>query len=351
MAEDTALMGGSMNVAAIEPFSYPVGETNHAMKVSVVIPTFHRPRDLGTCLDSILAQTLLPWEVLVVDNGADAASEALIYQRQRSFAATSIQLRYLLNARQNSLTAARNLGVKQTTGEIVMFLDDDVILDSDYVREIVRVYDLEPNALGVQGFLVHEPRPMRDFFFRLFYWNYLERNKCRVLPSITATYPLELDRARPCECLSGANHSFRRTVFNEFQYDERLIKYSDGEDLELTYRVFSRYPGSLFITPSAKLVHNTSMQARASGKELVYMREVYGLYLFFKLFSPTLKNKLKYVWSRVGRLAFSLTRLVLGRPSGSMVELQYLVGAYCLCLRHAVEIKYGELAFFNETLE
>lgn len=320
------------------------------MKVSVVIPTYKRPYALSACLDSLLTQTILPLEVTVVDNSSEKASEVLVRQYENAFGSRGIGLRYVRNG-QNSLTAARNLGVKLSQGDIVLFLDDDVILDADYIEEILKVYEANPNALGVQGYIVSEQsRLVHDFFSRLFFWYRFERHRCRVLPSVSATYPGKLDKVISCQWLSGANHSYRRYIFDEFQYDERLIKYSEGEDLELSYRIFKRYPGSLFITPFARISHNTSMEGRALVRELVYMREVYGLYLFFKLFNPTLKNKLIYLWSRIGRLVLTLARAVVKRPSGIMAELRHLLGAYYLCLRHLEEIKAGDLEFFNRSL-
>jgi GT2 family glycosyltransferase len=320
------------------------------LKVSVVIPTYNRPHDLSACFDSLLTQTILPLEVAVVDNGTEMASKALVDEREKEFADRGIALRYVRNDR-NSLTAARNVGSRLSSGDIVLFLDDDVILDRDYIQEIIRVYEMNPNALGVQGYMAHEEgRGMRDFFHRLFFWYHLERDRCRVLPSVSATYPLSLGKVIECQWLSGANQSYRRGILEEFQYDERLLKYAEGEDLEFSYRVFKKYPGSLFITPFARLIHNTSMQGRALGRELVYMREVYGLYLFFKLFDPGLKSKLIYLWSRIGRLVLTLARAGLKRPPGISAELRYLLGAYYLCLRHLREVKGGDLEFFNRTL-
>lgn len=320
------------------------------MKVSVIIPTYNRPQDLSACLNSVLVQTLLPFEVIIVDNSIEKASEALVRQREGDFAAQGVALRYFRNYR-NSLTAARNLAIRLSQGNIILFLDDDVILETDYIREIIKVYKTNSNALGVQGYIdSKENRGVHDFLHRFFFWHHLERDSCQVLASVSATYPLGLDKVIACECLSGANHSYHRFVFEEFQYDERLIKYSDGEDLELSYRIFKRYPGSLFITPFARLVHNTSMEGRAIGKELVYMREVYGLYLFFKLFDLTLKNILIYLWSRIGRLILTLARAVVKRPPGIMAELRYLVGAYYMCISHIKKIKLGDLEFFNSTL-
>ena len=320
------------------------------MRISVVIATYNRPHDLEMCLDSVLAQTVLPLEILIVDNDLGNPVDGLVRERRPDFADRGAVLRYLPSSK-NSLTAARNLGGKQTSGDIVLFLDDDVVLDKDYIHEILGVYAANPNILGVQGYIVpDQAQRMRNSVYRLFYWYHLERNRCRALPSVSATYPLALDGVMPCEWLSGANHSYRRSVLDEFDYDEQLIKYSDGEDLKFSYRVFCRYPGSLFITPFAKLVHNTSIEGRALGRELVYMQEIYGLYLFFKLFAPTLKNRLIYLWSRVGRLILILVSAMIKQTPGSIAELRHRVSAYYICLRRSGEIKRGDLEFFNSTL-
>ena len=93
------------------------------------------------------------------------------------------------------------------------------------------------------------------------------------------------------------------------------------------------------------------MESRTLGREPVYMREVYGLYLFYKLFKPTFKNILIYLWSRVGRFMITFGRIVFKQPAGGLAELWHLVGGYHFCLRHIRELKHGDLNFFNKTLK
>lgn len=320
------------------------------MNVSAIIPTYNRNRDLGDCLNSLFAQTESVAEIIIVDNSKDSVAEPLAKEFMKKFAEINCQLVYVGN-NINSLTVARNLGARKASGDIVLFLDDDVILDKDYVRELLEVFKNNTNALGVQGYINPGLTDLtRNRLFRLFYWYHLEDNKSRVLPSVSATYPLKLDRVIECQWLSGANHSYRRIVLEEFQYDENLMKYSDGEDLDFSYRVYKKYPGSLFMTPAAKLVHNTSMSGRALGKELVYMQEIYGLYLFCKLFDATPKNVLIYFWSRIGRFFITLLKMIAKRYPGSWHELKHLVGAYVACLNNKADIKEGRLGFFNITL-
>jgi GT2 family glycosyltransferase len=321
------------------------------LKVSVVIPTYHRLRDLELCFDSILAQTITPVEVVVIDNDPAKTTEPLVRQYQKAFGERRIALYYVGN-RRNSLTAARNMAVGMSCGDVVLFLDDDVVLEKDYLHGIIDVFERNRNALGVQGHIVSQKnKRVIGFFRRLLFLFHLERERCRVLPSINPTYPLTLEKITPCEWLRGCNAAYQRHVLAKFQHDERLTKYSHGEDLDHSYRIFKQYPGSLFITPFARLVHKVSSESRAPGREVVYMREIYGLYLFYRLFAPTPKNKIIYLWSRLGQLVFALAKLVVRRSPEAMSGLWYLLGAYCLTLRYVERIKRGDLEFFNCTLE
>ena len=170
-----------------------------------------------------------------------------------------------------------------------------------------------------------------NLFGKLFFLGCLEKNKCRVLPSMSSTYPYQLEKVIPCEWLSGANHSFKREVLKEFRYDEKLKEYSEGDDLDMSYRIFNKY-GSFYITPHARLIHKTSPEGRANDKELICRKEVYSLYLFYKIIPQSFKNKLTYLWSRIGKVIFS----------------RHLIGAYFYCLAHLKEIKKGDLSFFNK---
>ena len=82
------------------------------MQVSVVVPTYYRMKDLDECLDSIIVQTKLPKEVLVIDNANDIETENLIEGREKEFKERNITLEYIRNERENSLAIAQNIGIK-----------------------------------------------------------------------------------------------------------------------------------------------------------------------------------------------------------------------------------------------
>jgi glucosyl-dolichyl phosphate glucuronosyltransferase len=168
------------------------------------------------------------------------------------------------------------------------------------------------------------------------------------MPSVAQTYPFPLTHPIRCEWLTGCNFAFHRAIFAEFSYDEKLRKYSFGEDLDLSYRVFQRYRQALFLVPQARGQHKVSVTSRSAGQEYYSMREVYRLYLFYKLFQPTIKNQWVYGWSQLGRF---LEAVLLAFRERTFSNLSLLLHAYGYSLRNMAKIKRGELEFFNHQLK
>lgn len=87
------------------------------MRVSVVIPAYNRAHTLPRAIDSVLGQTLRANEVVVVDDGSDDGTEALVRKRYP-------QVRYLRQAN-GGVSRARNLGIAATGGDWIALLDSD----------------------------------------------------------------------------------------------------------------------------------------------------------------------------------------------------------------------------------
>ena len=90
--------------------------------VSVVIPTHDRPDDCMVAIESALAQTVAPLEVIIVDDGSSSATGQVI----QDICAVNEALTYLrLESAPRGPAAARNAGVRASSGDLVAFLDDD----------------------------------------------------------------------------------------------------------------------------------------------------------------------------------------------------------------------------------
>ena len=325
------------------------------MKVSIVIPTYHRRNDVDKCLDSIIYQTNQPKEVIIVDNTPNNEIENLIRKRKNEFIKKNIILKYVINLRENSHTIAQNIGIGHATGDIILFLDSDVILDKNYIKEILKIYKEKSKALGVQGFIQNQKKEkwfigtLSRIYDRIFFIHLDEKNKFRLLPSYGVSWPSFVDEIINCEWLSGANNSYRKEILEKFKFDENLKKIGFCDE-DLPYRIFKKYPNSLFMTPHAKLIHKGSLEGRNPKKELVYMEEIYYLYLFYKNIEQTVKNKIIYVWSRLGRLIYKMILWTLKPSKSKLIEIRYVILAILCCIKHISEIKEGQLEFFNEQL-
>lgn len=96
-----------------------------SIKVSVIIPTYKRSEDITRAVDSVLAQTMDSFEVIVVDdNGVgteDGEKTAEVMKKYEGDA----RVKYLRHEVNKNGSAARNTGIRASKGEYLSFLDDD----------------------------------------------------------------------------------------------------------------------------------------------------------------------------------------------------------------------------------
>ena len=87
------------------------------MKISVVIPTFNRINLVARAIDSVLKQSLNPYEIIVVDDGSDDGTSEMIQNKYKSIK--------LIQQQNNGVSAARNNGIKHAKGDWIALLDSD----------------------------------------------------------------------------------------------------------------------------------------------------------------------------------------------------------------------------------
>ncbi|AEK73262.1 putative protein Glycosyltransferase, family 2 [Thermococcus sp. 4557] len=329
------------------------------LEVSVVISTLYkRPEELAECLRSIAEQSVKPIEVILINGAPLREEERKIESEIKLLRSRGIAVRRL-HLPGSSLPHARNVGAKVARGDVILFLDDDVVLDENYVENLIRTYEEHPNTMGVQGFItnrVSENNPLARFGLLKFIWwllqrGYYEVDEHRQLVSLFEVLPYRLTRTINRESFSGTNMSFRREVFRHLEFDERLRKYAVGEDKDFSYRLHRLFPGSLYQTPKARLVHLEAPAGRLSSWEFEVMRQVYHLYLFYKLFDNTLPHRLRYAIGRVGDL---LLHSILFATSGFKREnasrIIYMIEGLAIATLNRNRIKRGEINFWTERI-
>ena len=111
-------------------------------EVSVIIPTYNRADFISECVQSVLAQTLPAREVIIVDDGStDATYNILNDLGFNSISTSKTVLRYIFQKNQG-VSSARNLGIKEAKSEYIALLDsDDLWLKGKLDRQVIAFRD------------------------------------------------------------------------------------------------------------------------------------------------------------------------------------------------------------------
>lgn len=312
-----------------------VGE-EYMNKISVIIATRNRPHDLIRCVESILSQTLLPDELIIVDD-----SDVLeVKPKLESLdGINKLSFKYLTG--RSHIAIARNMGVDNASGDIIMIADDDTILDKNYIEEIASVLynDTEGRVGAVFGESIEGRTEQRkDNFIRrilskllghplhtlsvVFFLHHTGNGKFLPSGASTVIKPNTLHEITELECLFGNFFAMRRETFNEFRLYEEFPWSWGFDDDDLAYRISRKYVN--IYNPRAKLIHNRSPK-RFDPKNRMRVL-IYSHYFFYKKNLPkTFKYKAAFYWSMVGWFIMAIMRTVTTRDHR---ELKGLISGY-----------------------
>jgi glycosyltransferase involved in cell wall biosynthesis len=177
------------------------------MKISVILCTYNRCGSLAKTLSSVAASILpqsVEWEVLVVDNNSTDQTRVVAGEFQKEFQG---RFRYLFEPQQGK-SFALNKGVREARGDVLAFLDDDVIVEAAWLKNLTSALQTQEWA-GAGGRILplHKPDLPR--------WLSLEEPYNLGGP-LCGLFDLgdssgELDRAP-----FGANMAFQKIMFEKY---------------------------------------------------------------------------------------------------------------------------------------
>jgi glycosyltransferase involved in cell wall biosynthesis len=275
-------------------------------RISVVIPTYDRPDGLSKLLDSLLEQVIKPSEVIIVDDTPTAVIELVCKKYEESFRKVGVELFYVRNLRERSISIARNLGAKIAKGDVIQFFDSDVILQPDYLQEIEKAFEEHPEALGIDGWPVWSSLTLTGVKYvavqtlkKLFFLYHYTRNSVKHFE-----FPVVLNTEIRSQWLSGGWVAFKSGVFSKFQFDENLKEYSFMENVLFSGLIDKAYPGRLIKIPYAKCYHENSPLGRMEKSELRLHKLRCRKYVLTKLFGT--RGLLIFGWQNLGMLTFRL---------------------------------------------
>jgi glycosyltransferase involved in cell wall biosynthesis len=118
------------------------------MLVSVIIPAYNEGERLGECLKSVCQQDMSV-EIILVDNGSTDETRAVC---------NSYPVKYVYFDAKKSSYAARNEGVRNAAGDVLVFLDADLVFVPSFLTELLRDYHESDFRRVFVGSVVDDPR-------------------------------------------------------------------------------------------------------------------------------------------------------------------------------------------------
>lgn len=185
--------------------------------VSIVVCTYNRAQYLDRCIESLINQSYPKIEIIVVNGPSTDETETILNKYP--------EINVISQKKLNGLSAARNLGIKGSRGEIIAFIDDDAVADNDWVKCLVDGY--ENDRIGGVGGPVFDITG--DWY--QFKNGYISKSG---IPSFIND--VDLDYNDPdgdfFNYVMGTNSSFRRAyLFRIKLFDEKIRYYLDETDV------------------------------------------------------------------------------------------------------------------------
>ena len=220
--------------------------------VSIIVPIYNVEKYLRSCIDSILSQTFISFELLLIDDGSTDASGAIC--DEYALMDRRVHVTHQIN---RGVSAARNVGLDKSVGKYVCFVDSDDCVTSDYLATLME---------QVQGF---------DVLFFGFFLRYNDESSMSLsLRKQCAVNEIEKEQLLLSLCKNDTGYNvlsytfdkiFRRNLIEKYnlRFDENICLGED-EIFALAYCLKAQY---LKVIPDALYCYSPRVGGLASQKE------------------------------------------------------------------------------------
>lgn len=289
-------------------------QSQQSLRCSVVVTTWHRPVLLRNTLASLLVQTYPDFEIVVVCDGEDAGVHALSSEFEHE-----ARIRWIFHPVNRGLPAARNTGAREATGDIVLFLDDDVIAHPDLLSAHMshHLQALPGRRIAVTSLAAEERQtPLSGYLNERLHehWKSILESLSQSLsaPGLDSIG----DEIEKIICF-GLNSSIRRDLFLSYGGFNEVFRASD-EETELGMRLYLAGFDFIF-EPRSLLTHKNSKDLTAYFRGCWRASGALDIYRVFELGqkNPQTQHLVSmyhgYLLNRLAaRAAWHLSRPLLG---------------------------------------
>ncbi len=265
--------------------------------ISVVVPTYLRPESLRRCLESLAAGTERPEEVVVVVREGDEATQEVVRGRRSTEEAT-LNLRLAFVDRPGQ-PAALNEGLAAAQGEVIAFIDDDVVVAEDWLARLREAYrDEEAGGVGGRDIVYHDGEVSVEHATVV--------GRIGLTGRIVGNHHCEGPARQRVWHLKGANMSFRREYLNGF--DENFIGGPSCNDTDVSLSAVEA--GAVLVYDPAIVVHHHVAPRRDTGGRDAAELETIRAHAH---------NRAYCLWKHLGvvrRLLYAIDAVLVGQGEG-----------------------------------
>ena len=230
-------------------------------KISIVVPVYNVINEVERCVESILTQTYVNIEVILVDDGSTdgsgAVCDSLAFEDSRII---------VIHKENGGLSSARNAGMEKATGTWLMFIDSDDAIFSDACEIFIEValkYDPDivigdavHEMLNTQEFMCHPSIPANSLMSNVDFINKAIKNNEFYAPTWMNMYKAAFFRRHNLIFAEGLLHEDMEMLPKLFLAASKVV---------CTGKVFYRY-----IDRSSSIMNNSNKETRKSAMRFIY---------------------------------------------------------------------------------
>jgi glycosyltransferase involved in cell wall biosynthesis len=273
-------------------------DLNPSALVTVITPTLRRPVEVAELLENLSKQTLLPFEVILVD-GAPALETDTERVVESLAASMPFACRYLRHAAGTAIQ--RNAGIEIAVGRLIALIDDDIRLEPDFLQKAASVLLKDTDAGGVVGYRTNQHFTEREaqrwrWYRKLNLLTTYEPGKY----DFRSGYPINANLQPPfagvrrVDFMTTSCAVWKHEVFDSgLRFDPFFRDFGVLEDAHFSLRAGRKW--KLLQCGDARCIHLHSPNGRTDSRKIGYKCVVNYYFVFKDIVGPlTWRHKLRF---------------------------------------------------------
>lgn len=209
-------------------------------KIDIIIPCYNVERAIDLCIKGLIVQSYHEEKFhcyFVDDASTDKTTEILESYSNHP------QISVITHSTNKGLSAARNTGIKNSSAEMVCFLDGDMEVKQDWLDSFLPYFDSE-NIIAVMGDNVM-PKVTPPNIFEKYYFSHLRGAR-----------QFEDGNIIPPQLMLYGNAMIKRNILNNVGFFDETFSFYGGEDTDFSFRIWETFPEGFRISKKSNSVHH-----------------------------------------------------------------------------------------------